>query len=498
MSESKLFTLAGCFLCATIVLSACVEESDSPTLTGADSTIKYSPIKPKVIPLDLPYEDDGVGGVITVDVNGDGQNDFLVTKPGHIALHDLSGNKLWSKEIDIQVTGKSESNGLPGWHGPGVQTTDVDGDHEAEVLFLTKNNTVHIVEGSTGKTKRKVVLASPSGTERWEHLVVANFRGRGDRDLLLQTTNSNGYRMGRYLAAYALEDLLHKNTPEPLWARDDFVACAHNGARVADLNGDGKDEILGGTIVSPDGKMILRIPLRGHIDSIFVGDVRPDIPGLEVVALEEGGHERVFPGDNGISSFANRVLNRIIPSGNRVFLYRDEQVLWISHYKHQEPQNAAIGDFDPGRPGLEIWSRSRYARHQKPFVFDAQGTVISHYEMDDVAPAGWTDEGVEVIFSIDWTGEEKQLAVAKERHKSGDVAIFDPITGRFLHRFKEKADRLYVADVLGDWREEIVVLNGRELHIYSNENVNPNPHRQRLWEQDHYLRSKMTWNYYSP
>jgi hypothetical protein len=131
-------------------------------------------------------------------------------------------------------------------------------------------------------------------------------------------------------------------------------------------------------------------------------------------------------------------------------------------------------------------------------VFDAQGQLIADYEMDDVAPKAWTLEGVEVIFTIDWTGEPRQLAAAKERHKSGDVAIFDPISGQFLHRFKEKADRLYVADVSGDWREELIVLNSNQLHVYRNEELNPNPKRSRLWIQNYYRRSKMTWNYYNP
>jgi hypothetical protein len=67
-----------------------------------------------------------------------------------------------------------------------------------------------------------------------------------------------------------------------------------------------------------------------------------------------------------------------------------------------------------------------------------------------------------------------------------------------VERLTEKADRLYVADVSGDWREEIVVLAGTELRIYHNPLPNPDPGRARLWQQDHYLRSKLTYNYYSP
>jgi hypothetical protein len=277
------------------------------------------------------------------------------------------------------------------------------------------------------------------------------------------------------VAAYGYEKL-RAGKYEPLWERQDFLPCAHNGARIADLDGDGRDEVLGGTILSPEGEVTVRIPLRGHIDSIFVQDVRPDLPGLEVVALEEGG------GGN----------------GNRVFLYNKNRLIWETHFQHWEPQNAAVGEFDPARPGLEIWCRSRFNEHQKPFVFDAQGQLIANYEMDDVAPDGWTVAGVEVIHTVDWTGGKRQLAAAKERHTEGDVCVFDPVTGAFLHRFTEKADRLYVADVSGDWREELIVLNGNTLHVYHNAEPNPRPDQPRLWSLPHYGRSKMTHNYYSP
>lgn len=462
------------------------------------SGLSYVQVQPQVISLSGAPPDRRVGSLVAADVNGDGQRDFIVTKPNYLAVYSHTGQELWAKSVPIQVNAKAESNGLPGTHAPGVQVADGDGDRQTEILFLTQDGSLQIVDGATGITQHTVALNAPSGAERWEHLVIVNFRGEGDRDLLLQATNADGYRMGRYLAAYALDDL-RSQEPQPLWTRDDFVANAHNGARVADLNGDGRDEVLGGTIVSPDGEILAAIPVRGHIDSVFVADVRPDIPGLEVVALEEGGSTYgIFPGDSWLSRAADRAMSQIAGTRNRIFLYNTEQLIWTTHFNHQEPQNAAVGDFDPDRPGLEIWCRSRYNENQKPFVFDAEGKLIANYNMEEVAPAGWTARGVEVIFPIDWTGDSKQLAAAKERHTAGDVAIFDPISGRFPYRFEENADRLYVADVSGDWREELVVLNSQELRIYSNPETNPNLNRSSLWQQNHYHRSKMTWNYYSP
>jgi hypothetical protein len=435
---------------------------------------QYRP-NPFVIRVEIPVPrdaEDSAGGIIVADLTGDGRPDYLVTAPGRVMAYANDGRKLWLMQAEVMVGAAAEGHGLPGHHGPGVQAVDVDADSRAEVLFLTRDRTLHVVQGDTGRQKWQAKPPHPEGAERWEHLAVADFRGRGDRDLLLQATNAGGYRMGRYLAAYAIEDL-RQGKYQPLWQRGDFLACAHNGARVADLDGDGRDEVLGGTIVSPEGRMLFRVPLRGHIDSIYAADVRPDLPGLEVVALEEGGPQRVF-------------------------LYNRQRLIWETHHRNQEPQNAALGEFDLASPGLELWCRSRYDEHQKPFVFDAGGRVIADYELSKVAPADWTVKGVEVINAIHWTGQPRQLAAAKERHKSGDVAIFDPMTGRFVERFKERADRLYVADVSGDWREEVIVLAGGELHIYHNPAPNPRPDRARLWTQDHYRRAKMTWNYYSP
>jgi len=65
-------------------------------------------------------------------------------------------------------------------------------------------------------------------------------------------------------------------------------------------------------------------------------------------------------------------------------------------------------------------------------------------------------------------------------------------------RIAEAADRLYVADVFGDWREEVIVLSGNELHIYQNPQSNPQPGRERLWADRNYRRLKQCHNYYSP
>ncbi len=427
---------------------------------------------PFVVKLAIPSPKDSAGGIIVADINNDGKMDYLVTVPGHLAVYGNDGKRLWIKKTNIVVGGSSESQGLPGHCGPGVAAGDVDGDGKCEVVFLTKNSVVHIVDGETGREEANAKPPHLEGTDFWEVAMIADFRGTGgDRDILLQTTNNRGYRMGKFLAAYTIKRLLSGG--KPLWQSDKFVSCAHNSARLADINGDGRDEVLGATIFSAEGKLMTRaVPGRYHMDSIFVADVQPKKPGLEVIMFEEGS--------------------------NHVQVVGTEGPIWRSHFKKQEPQNAAVGRFKQGSDEIFIWCRSRYNEHQKPFVFDSDGKKVFDYKMDDVAPAGWTASGVEIIHTIDWTGKRQQLACATERHMTGDVCIFEPLTGKFVAHFKEKADRLYVADVTGDWREEIIVLNGSELHIYANSDRNPRPNRKRLWTNRNYRRLKQCYNYYSP
>jgi len=443
-------------------------------LCGVPASKAGSPegIRQKVIKLEIPGPQDSAGGVIAADVNDDGAMDFLVTVPGHLAVYSNEGKKLWIHKTDIVVGCQSESQGLPGHNGPGVAASDVDGDGRCEVVFLTKDSTVHIVDGRTGREKYKAKPGLPKGVTRWELAMPCDLRGTGgERDILLQATNAKGYRMGKYLTAYNIKQMAAGG--KPLWQTDEFLSCAHNGARIADLNGDGKDEILGATLFSADGKLITKaVGTRWHMDSVFVADVRPDIAGLEVVLLEEGANQVQLLGMGG--------------------------PIWRVHCRKQEPQNAALGRFKAGSEEIFIWCRSRYSVHQKPFVFNSNGEMIFEYKMDDVAPQGWTASGVEIIYCIDWTGQRQQLACATERHTSGDVCLFEPLMGKFVARIQEKADRLYVADVYGDWREEIIVLNGSELRIYENTAKNPRPKYKRLWTDRNYRRMKQYYNYYSP
>jgi hypothetical protein len=433
---------------------------------------------PFTFQLSQPRPDETAGGIVAADVNNDGLMDYLYTAPGSVGAYDHFGKTLWVKQVDVHLMGVDGVVGLPGIHGPGVQAADVDGDGKTEVLFLKTDGSLVLCDGATGKNVGAGVPASPKGAARWQHLVVCNLRGKGDRDVVLQTSGKDEraagtFPAGRFVAALAIEDLEGK----PLWSTTRFHGQAHGALKVADVDGDGRDEVCALSLYDHDGTLLTDgNPPRGawHIDSIAIADVRPDLPGLEVAMTVEGTRHVGLVGVKG--------------------------GIWWQRYEHREADKVAVGEFDTSRAGLEIWGRGSFDSpdDRGQFVFDAQGNVIALYELAKVAPKDWTVNGAEEIGAIHWTGEPKQYLAAKERHEEGDVDVFNPMTGKFIERFTERAARLYVADVSGDWREELVVVNGSEVHVYWNPKPNLNPNRPRLWTQNHYRRSKMNWNYYSP
>jgi len=171
--------------------------------------VQADPHDPLVIKLNIPASQDSAGGMIVADVDGDGKMDYLVTVPGHLAVYGNDGKKLWIRKIDIVVGGSSEREGLPGHNGPGVAAGDVDGDGKCEVVFLSKDSVLHVVDGATGAQQATASPRFPQDAARWDVAMIADFRGTGgDRDILLQTTNKTGYRMGKFLAAYSTDQLL--------------------------------------------------------------------------------------------------------------------------------------------------------------------------------------------------------------------------------------------------------------------------------------------------
>ncbi len=392
--------------------------------------------------------------------------DFVVTSDGHIGAYSNAGKRLWTRKTDIRL--------FPYTHHPSAIAGDMDGDRKQEVAYLTESKQVTILDGATGAVKKTLTgLGDPVA------MAIANLRGKGDRDIILQYSQTK-------LRAVKAEDGAR------LWEVGDYHGIEHSPLRQADLDGDGRDEVAGANIIDHDGTTMNKWDLGGiheSADSIVIGDIVPGYPIEVAIAEQRGGNSHTD------------VVN------HREILFRA-----LNPWNWEDPDKLAVGDFDPKRPGLEIYNRSSggdgtakrgreepYVEEEAPWVLDARGKLVSKYYVNDKKPEWWTGHGLEEICRIDWDGDAGDEIMGKERHKNGAGAIVDPITGDFRLVFRAKAVRAYAADVQGDYREEVILLDeDGHVMIFSNPDRNKNAAKPRYWTVQHYKRQKQNWNYYSP
>jgi hypothetical protein len=385
---------------------------------------------------------EGRGGLFAHDLNGDDRLDLVVTSADHIGAYDQTGEALWVRKADIAL--------FDYLHHPSVIAGDLDGDGRQELAHLTASGRIEVLNAATGAVEK---LLSPPGAP--VAIAIANLRGEGDREILLQYSAT-------HIAA------LRADTGEVLWDTEAYRGIEHSPLRQADLDGDGRDEVAGATIIDHDGTKMNEWDLGDvyrNLDSIVIADIVPGHP-LEVALAEQRGANSHTDVVN-----AERIVFRSLNPWN-----------W------EDPDKLAVGDFDPERPGLETFNRSSggdgtarrgdeepYSNEEAPWVIDAEGRLLSKYYVNDMKPEGWTGHGLEEVCRIDWDGDAADEIVCKERHTNGSGAIVDPLTGAFKEVFPGQAALIYAADLLGDSREEVVLVDERGyLRILWNAQANPN------------------------
>jgi rhamnogalacturonan endolyase len=238
----------------------------------------------------------------------------------------------------------------------------------------------------------------------------------------------------------------------------DYGNRGNHQLSIADVDGDGRDEVIYGSMaVDDNGKGLWTNPLY-HGDTMHVGDLDPLRPGLE----KWGVFEEVK---------ANGGL------GSGLLDARTGEILWTKPAETDTGRGVAA-DIDPRYVGDEFWgSNSRD-------LFDVHGNVIGP------APR-------QTNFAIYWDGDFLQ-----ELLDGTTISKWDWNTGtaiRLLHpddvasNNGTKATPALQADILGDWREEVVwrSADNRELRIYTT--PYPTTHRLVTLMQDPVYRAGVAW-----
>jgi hypothetical protein len=463
------------------------------------------------------------------DLNGDGLPDYTYRSRTTVYAYGHDGGFLWSAAVGYPAPAV---NNHCAKHG----AADVDGDGQVEIVALDSLNRVLVFNGANG-TLENTIAVTVGSHQIAGHVAVADLRGVGDRDCIVQTVDDAlegehfGYYLNRSLVAINLE------TGSELWRvnqdRDPanglyegYWGPAHGPFAAADVDLDGRDEVVGGNMIDHDGRIVdvgyprtwlsyADVPgtrYADHLDAINVGDFRPDLPGLEWVVTEED-HLADTPGDR--CSWNTGLVSR-----GGVLWRREIETLGDLedpyYQREREPQNAATGNFSPSSPFSEIWLSSRGPTrkldHQHPWVFHSDGVLTKDYNIGNRLPAGFNTypgtgnaEGIEPVCTIDWFGGRTDQIAAAARHVDGHFGVFDAMTGTAFWSTAGstpamQAAMLYVADVAGDSREEILVYDKTDAKIKIYWNADPNPNQPKLnkWDDPLYARLKQNWNYYQP
>ncbi|WP_373921812.1 rhamnogalacturonan lyase [Streptomyces sp. T12] len=369
----------------------------------------------------------------------------------------LDGTRLW--RIDL---GRNIRSGA---HYTQFQVYDYDGDGKAEVAMKTADGTkdgTGAVIGSSSADHRNssgYVLSGP------EYLTMFNGQtGRAmqsveyvpARGTVSSWGDSYGNRVDRFLAGTAYLD---GSRPSVIMARGyytraviaawdwrngqftrrwTFDSNANSGyagqgnhqLSVADVDGDGKDEVVYGAMAVDDNGNGLWTTRNGHGDAMHVGDLDPSRPGLEEFKVDEDSSK---------------------PSSWMADA-RTGQILWSTPAGGDNGRGVS-GDIWSGSAGAESWS-SLVSGVRNP-----KGAVVASRKPGSSNFLAWWD-GDTTRELLDGTHIDKYGT-------SGDTRL---LTGSGVHSNNgTKSTPSLSGDILGDWREEVIwpTSNNTALRIYS-------------------------------
>ena len=257
---------------------------------------------------------------------------------------------------------------------------------------------------------------------------------------------SRGYYTRTVLSAYnfknkKLEKIWTFDSDEPGDANRKFRGQGNHNLSIADVDGDGKDEIVFGAMTIDDNGKGLYSTGFGHGDALHVSDLDPTRPGLEVFDIQE----------------------RFDDAGAHMTDAKTGEVLWkkasIKAGEDGEgPGRALALDVDPRYAGFECW----VAGAGITGMFDVKGNKIA----DKTPPCNmgiyWDGDVLSEV--LNGTNIGKWNYISQTNDKLFDAKDFDCVSNNGT-----KSNPALSADILGDWREELIcrTKDNKELRIFS-------------------------------
>jgi len=450
--------------------------------------------------------------IAIADLNGDGKYDFIIKQPDSsvdpgvggpdetgttykIEAYLSDGTFLWRKDL-----GQGIEPGI--WWSPMI-AYDFDGDGKAEIALKTAPMDMKrdkgrvrtgpeycsILDGMTGKEITKVDwlprdprLGDYNRINR-NQIGMAYLDGKTPCLLVARGT----YRL-MMVDAYTYKN--KKLTKLWHWDGDTETPIIHGqGAHTmtaADIDGDGRDEVLLGSCALDDNGTCLWSTGLGHPDSMYLTVIDPRRPGMQILYGLEVGHQ-----ENGVCSVDART----------------GEIIWGIQRRTLHVGGTMPADIDPTIPGLECWAAedSKGGSSDK-YMFSADGKELDLANgIPSTKPWLFWDADLlrETIGRGGFNRNDPNFArffagrpgqgfgrgpgdpnrPRGMRPQRPRMDPNDPNTARFMRAMNQPANIvkyggkvvatgiegrvLATVDILGDWREEIITALPGELRIYT-------------------------------
>jgi rhamnogalacturonan endolyase len=400
------------------------------------------------------------------DLDGDGDYEFIVkwdpsnskdnaqsgyTGNVYLDAYQTNGTRLWRIDLGRNIRA--------GAHYSQFLVYDFDGDGKAELACKTADATVDgvgTVIGSSGADYRNssgYVLSGP------EYLTVFN----GQTGAAMATTNylpargtvsswgdNYGNRVDRFTAVVAYLD---GQRPSMVFGRGYYTrmtrvawdwrnesltqrwnfdsnnsgnsAYAGQGNHqmtVGDADGDGRDEVFNGSSAQNDNGTGYWANGMGHGDALHMSDMNPDRAGLEIWMPYES------PASNG------QVGAALVDAatGARIFTVA---------VASDDVGRGLAADVDPSYKGYEMWA-------SRGNLYSCTGTSI-------------TTSKPSMNFAVWWDADLQRelldnITISKWNYSTSSASALLTATGCASNN-STKATPCLSGDILGDWREEVIL-----------------------------------------